>query len=211
MRYMLIAILLIGCSASASKKAVTDEGDVVILNSDGTWRYEGNAPTSHVDIATNNTKFKKSDNANFLLKSTKNDVAVWINTKQWNFKKSTSNEDAEYEFQLKGEDLYGMMISEGIEIAPESLTEIALGNAKNLAPNIAIIKREFRNVNGENVIYMEMQGTAQGIDFTYLGYYFSNRQGTTQLVTYTATSLVEKYRKDIDELLNGFATASLEL
>ena len=52
---------------------------------------------------------------------------------------------------------------------------------------------------------MEMEGTLQGTSFTYLGYYYSNETGTTQFITYTGTSLVKKYRSDIEDFLNGFS------
>lgn len=198
--------MLVSTSIYAATKAVTDEGSIVVLHSDGTWEYESRSPNTSDEIETNNRKFTRSSDNTFQVKSKKTDVVAWINPQKWIFKKATSNPEAEYEFQLKGEDLYGMMVSEGIEISPESLTQIAFENAKNVAPDIKIIKRERRNINGEDVIYMEMQGSTQGIYFTYLGYYFSNEKGTTQLIAYTATKLVTKYKKEIEGFLNGLST-----
>ena len=51
---------------------------------------------------------------------------------------------------------------------------------------------------------MQMNGTLEGINFTYLGYYFSSPKGTVQLITYTSSNLVNEYRKNLEELLNGF-------
>ena len=81
----------------------------------------------------------------------------------------------------------------------------ALENARAGAPNMKVTEKEYRNVNGISVIYMEMEGTLQGTSFTYLGYYYSNETGTTQFITYTGTSLVKKYRSDIEDFLNGFS------
>ena len=53
---------------------------------------------------------------------------------------------------------------------------------------------------------MEMEGTIQSIRFTYLGYYYSDSFGSTQYLTYTGSSLVQKYRQDIDNFLNGFTS-----
>jgi len=86
----------------------------------------------------------------------------------------------------------------------EELVKIALENAKSVAPNIKIKKQEYRVVNGNRVIYMEMEGILQGMKVTYLGYYFSNETGSTQYLTFTGSNLVNKYRKDIDNFLNGF-------
>ncbi|MCG8429266.1 MAG: hypothetical protein MI754_18090, partial [Chromatiales bacterium] len=144
--------------------------------------------------------------SSFSLKSTKNNSVFWINPKKWAFSKSDDgNEAAEYNFQLRGKDLYAMAITEEITIDIENLAQIALENAREAAPNARITKREYRIVNGNKVIFQQMEGTIQGINFTYLGYYYSNDTGSTQYLTYTATSLVSKYRTKINGFLNGFA------
>ena len=189
----------------ASKKATTDEGDVVVLNDDGTWVYENGRIENDIELAMNPLTFSKHSDSRFKLKSTKNNAAFWINPKKWSFKKNENgHESAEYTFEFKGSDLYGMVVTEQIEIKLEELVNIAIDNAKDVAPNMKIVKKEYRMVNNHKVIYMEMEGTVQSIKFTYLGYYFSDSSGTTQYLTYTGTNLVEKYRKNIDNFLNGF-------
>ena len=51
---------------------------------------------------------------------------------------------------------------------------------------------------------MEMKGTLQGIKFMYLGYYYSDDSGSTQFLAYTGSSLVGKYKSEINDFLNGF-------
>jgi len=51
---------------------------------------------------------------------------------------------------------------------------------------------------------IQMDGTTQGIRFSYYGYYFSNSNGTIQFVTYTSQNLLDNYVNDCEELLNGF-------
>ena len=84
------------------------------------------------------------------------------------------------------------------------MAQIALENAKKAAPDARIVKEEYRVVNGNKVIYLEMEGTIQGIKFKYLGYYYSGRSGSTQYLTYTGANLVGEYKKDIERFLNGF-------
>ena len=50
---------------------------------------------------------------------------------------------------------------------------------------------------------MQMEGTIEGMSITYYGYYFSNRNGTNQLMTVTSQNLFNAYRRDFDDLLNG--------
>ncbi len=99
-----------------------------------------------------------------------------------------------------------MVIAEGIQVEREALINLAISNARNAAPDVKVIEKEYRTVNGKKIIYMKMQGTIQSIKFTYLGYYYSDKTGSTQLLTYTASNLVEKYKPEIFDLLNGLVT-----
>ena len=200
-----LVVCLFSMALHASQRAVTDEGDIVILNDDGTWQFDDPAMVEAEEIPSNDQPFTKPDTSSFKLKSTRNNSEIWLNAKQWSFEKAKSNEAAEYQFVLKGNDLYGMFITEQIEIGMVSLTQIALENAKAGAPDMKVTKKEYRDVNGIRVIYMEMQGTLQDTSFTYLGYYYSNETGTTQFITYTGTSLVKKYKSEIEDFLNGFS------
>lgn len=205
-KYFFIVICAFSLMVHADQRAVTDEGEIVILKDDGTWVYEGSDTNQISEIPINDGVFEKSEESSFRIKSTKNNSEYWINPKKWDFAKAESKSEAEYQFKLKNGDLYGLAITEEIEIDVENLAQIALQNAKQVAPDARITKQEYRMVNGNKVIYMEMQGTIQGIDFTYLGHYFSNSSGATQYLTYTGTSLVKNYQSEIETFLNGFST-----
>lgn len=207
MKFVFTMFFIIICSVSyASQKAITDIGEEVILNDDGTWEYTSNSNQEKNEITTNKDIFQKPESSTFLLKSARNKSAYWIDSKKWNFKKATNNSEAEYEFQLKGGDLWGISISEGVTMPIETLVGIALENARAAAPDMKIIRQEYRMVNEIRVLYMEMKGTLQGINFTYLGYYYSDNSGSTQFLTYTGSSLVNKYKSEISDFLNGFVT-----
>ncbi len=201
-----LALTFIFSAAYAVQHAVTDSGSIVLLNDDGTWKLEANDADSPKAIEFNKKTFAKSNNQSFLLKSTKNSSSVWLDPKKWFFKRSDENGGiAEYKFQFKGSDLYAMLITEQIEINPENLTQLALDNAKKMALNANIISREYRVVNGTKLIKMRMNGSAQGTNFSYVGYYFSDKSGSTQLVVYTASNLVDRNAAEIEEFLNGFS------
>ncbi len=200
-----IFFVLLAATSYASQNAITDTGEEVILYSDGTWKYS-NEKQQTGKIEINRTKFEKPTSSTFKLKSTRNNTIYWINTNKWTFTKQVDNAASEYEFKLKDKDLYGMAINEEIEIPLESLANIAFENAREAAPDVKIMKQEYRIVNGIRVLYMVMAGTIEGMKVTYMGYYYSDTSGTTQLLTYTATNLVDKYRSEIDDFLNGFGS-----
>lgn len=203
------SILLIICvcslfTAQAQKKAVTELGEEVILYQDGTYEYVDEKEMVKGEIPINPEEFFKDDKSTFLIKSSKANFGFWLDPKKWSFKKSVTNPAAEYELMLKNGDMYGMIITEKIEIPIVTLRSIALENAKTVAPDINIVKQEYRIVNGSKVLLIQMEGAAQGIKFTYNGYYFSNSSGTVQFITYTAQNLFSEYKDVSEELLNGF-------
>lgn len=202
-----LTLLLLGLLtlnlAQAQKKAVTETGEEVILFDDGTWQYESEEELDESEISTNSKKFKKDKESTFLLKSSKLNVGIYLNPKKWSFKKATQNADAEYEVQLKGGDLYGMVITEKVEIPLETLKSIAIQNGKAVAPDLKVVKEEYRDVNGLKVLLLQMNGTMQGIKFSYYGYYYSNANGTIQFITYTSQNLIDSYKNKTEKLLNG--------
>jgi hypothetical protein len=188
----------------AQQRAVTDTGEEVILFTDGTWVYVEDHTTLADEIRENPRRYTRSNDATFLLKSSRVNHGVYLDTKLWSFTKSVDNADAEYELQLKGEDLYGMLITERIEIPLETLREVAVQNGRAVAPDLRIVDEEFRTVNGQRVLMMQMDGTLEGIKFSYFGYYCSGESGTVQFITYTSQNLLNSYRSTCEALLNGF-------
>jgi hypothetical protein len=76
-------------------------------------------------------------------------------------------------------------------------------NAKNASPDVKEIFSEYRIVNGIKVIYLELSGTVNGIKFSYAGYYFTNINGTVQLVAFTTQNAFPTIKPKLLELLNG--------
>lgn len=195
---------LVALLAQAQIKAITEDGEEVFLYDNGTWKYKDfKELEENQSLPINSIKFEKSEESTFQIKSKKNDMSFYFNPKKWTFQKAENNEDAEFELQYKEGDLYGMIITEAIEIPIETLQEIALENAQAAAPDAKIVNAEYRIVNGKKMLYMEIDGTIKGIKFSYVGYYYSNENGTTQYVTYTTQKLKSKYQQEIEVLLNG--------
>ena len=188
---------------TAQTHAVTDTGKEVLLYSDGTYSYVDADDAEAVSIPTNPEKFTKSKSASFLLKSKRMDVGFWLDPKIWSFGESRDNPDAEYEVVLKGEDLYGVIITEKIEVPLETLKNVAVDNARQIAPDIRIVEQEYRMVNGQKVLYLQLDGTMDGMKISYSGNFYSNSSGTVQFITFTAQNLVDEYRAASQQLING--------
>ncbi len=201
---LLLTALFCANLIQAQQKAVTETGEEVILFDDGSWKYQNEDLASDNEVPTNPKKFIKDKESTFLLKSSKLNVGIHLNPKIWSFKKATDNPEAEYELQLKDGDLYSMIITEKVEIPLKTLKSIAFDNGKAAAPDLRIVKEEYRNVNDLKVLLLQMNGTMQGIKFSYYGYYFSNSNGTVQFICFTSQNLLDTYKPEIEKLLNGF-------
>ncbi|MFT5892755.1 MAG: hypothetical protein ACI9Y7_002867 [Dokdonia sp.] len=206
MKKIIFALAFLGTlsTINAQQKAVTEVGEEVLLYENGTWKYANQEDEIATSVYVNTDPFYRSDDATFLLKSTKVDIGVWLDLTEWSFQKAQDNPEAEYELQLKGEDLYGMIIAEKLEIPIENLKEIALENGREAAPDLQVIQEEYRTVNGQKVLFLQLNGTLQGIKFTYYGYYYSSPSGTVQFITYTSQGLLNSYIEDCEKILNGF-------
>lgn len=202
--FILFFILLISRPLKAQLMAITDTGNEVYLYEDGTWRYVVDSLNFETEILFNEVDFFKDDSQSFLIKSSTTNTGIYINPKKWTFSKAAPNEDQEYNFELKNEDLYALLISERLKIPLENLKTIAFENAKAASSDIRITKEEFRKVNGLDILMLKMEGTISGLEITYCGYYYSDSSGTNQLITYTGSGLFDDYEQDIEEFLNGF-------
>lgn len=196
------SLLLLQYFSYSQTRAVTDKGEEVILNNDGTWKYANITPSYNTRLDT--PVMKKSTDATFLVKGQTVKYGVYIDPKKWTFKsEKQEGSSQEYTFSLKNEDAYAMVISERMELTQELVKSAAVENAKSVAPDVHITREETRKVNNQIVWLMEMQGTIQGVPFVYIGYYYVGKVGTIQFIAYTTQSLLKQYKAEMETLLNG--------
>jgi hypothetical protein len=200
-RSLLMASMIVVAAATALAqqpiKAKTETGKDVILNADGTWKYAElvTAPRVLVEVT-------KPGSAKKLFKSDRAKFGIWYDETKWHLS-SKATEPGRTEFDLLRGDGYATAIIEEIGIPLNSLKRIALDNAKQAAADAKIIFEEYRTVNGRQVLCLKIEGTIEEIPFRFYGYYYGGKEGTIQLLTFTGTSLFEKYESDFTSLLNG--------
>jgi hypothetical protein len=193
---VLFNLLLNDKALSQTLKAITEDGREVILYPDGTWEmYKKDGQLSYL--------YKKPLSSQKFVTDKHGIYNIWFNENKWELQKEHFNPDTSFEFTHKDGDVYAMIISERIVIPIETLKNIALMNAKNVAPDSKITFTEKRIVNGTEILCLQIEGTVQGMPFVYLGYYYGGDKGSIQVVTYTIQNLFKKYKNDMTDLLNG--------
>lgn len=199
-----IISLFWGIPAISQVKAITDQGEEVILFNDGTWKYAKQNNSEIQPINLNGTLFQKHPLSSFQVKSTKTSIGVWLNPQKWTFTKNNQGDVKEYDFKLKDADTYGFLITEKIYIPLENLRDIALENARKVAPDLQVLNQEFRIVNNLKVLMVIMTGTIQGMKITYLCYYYSDEKvGSIQFLAFTGQNLFNSMQPEMAEFLNG--------
>ncbi len=200
--------LLFSQMSQSQEIAVTTRGDSVVLYSNGYWDYYYNyinGEGTSEEIRMNSEPYEKPANSTIKINGMNDAYRIWYNDKAWRrIPPAELNPEADIALKLKDGDVYGMVIYEQLEIPMENLVDIALENGKNAAPDIRLVDREYRIVNNDTLVMMRMDGTTQGMKISYYSYYFSNENGSIQFHTFTGQNMIDKYLKEIEDLLNGF-------
>lgn len=185
--------------AQVPVRATTDDNRKVLLYPDGTWKYEGSDGRA-LSSASARARYR-APAATTKVSLLRGQATFSYNPAKW--RPTQSKDPDKTTFQHVNGDGYAMIIAERLEIPLQKLKEIAVANARQAAPNIKVILEEPVKVNGLDVVAMQMQGTIQGIDFIYYGYYRSSPQGSIQVLTYTGRNLFSEFKPDFEEFLNG--------
>ncbi len=193
---MSFMILFQGFAYSQDMRAKAENGREVLLKSNGTWEYADAAKPASPAGA-----FVKSEKATTSFTAKSGKVAVWFDPAKWSAKKSEDPNKAN--FANSEGDLYAVLIAERIGMSIEGLKEMALKNARNAAPDAEKIYEQNREVNGRNILCMQIKGTVEGIQFVYYSYYYAGKAGTVQLITYTSDNLFAESEAAMTEFLNG--------
>ncbi|MHC1725003.1 MAG: hypothetical protein AB9866_03085 [Syntrophobacteraceae bacterium] len=193
---LLVVTVLQGQAYSQDLRAKTGDGRQVVLKSDGTWKFMDAKPSEE-----SSGTYQRSESAKSVYNVKGGKVAFFFDPTKWIQKKS--DDPNKVTFEHREGDVYGMLIAERIAIPVSKLRELALKNAQTAAPDIKVVKEENRTVNGTNILCMQMDGTIEGINFTYFGYYYAGKSGTIQLLTYTSQNLFQESQPEMSEFLNG--------
>jgi hypothetical protein len=199
---LLLAALLLAPAAApqADLTATTADGRKVILRSDGSWKFtEAAKPAA---APANVPSFTRPATATARVELITGKAALAYDPKKW--RKDESDENNVTALVHSTGDGYAKIIAERIEMPLDAMRKVAISNARDAAPDMEVVRDEMRRVNGVDVLCLEMRGQVEGIPIVYFGYYYTGKEGSIQLLTYTGQNLIDEYQKDFEELLAGF-------
>ncbi len=196
---LLLLLAIFGATAAAAEMtATTAEGKKVTLHDNGTWSFAKGAQKEPAGSG----KYGRSTAATEKIDILRGKAAVFYDPLKWRNLKEP--EPGRFELTHKDGDAYALVIAERMQMSLESLRNIAINNAREAAPDIRVVAEEKRLVNGSDILLMQTAGTIQGMRIVYVGYYFTGKQGSVQVITFTGENLLDDFRTDLEEFLNGF-------
>lgn len=205
----LTAILTLTISQVFSQtNAITEKGDTVVLLDNGRWEFIENYRLSLLEpeavIETNPIAFSVPVTSRRVTKNFDGNYESWYNEKTWQeIDPKSINPIAEKAFASNDNEAYGMIIYEPLKITLESLQEIAVSNAKRTGENVKVIKSEYRTVNDQKILSMEMSAEVMGLSLNYIYYFANKEEGCLQFITFSAHNDVKKMKPMLFDLLNG--------
>lgn len=214
--FTIVALFYVPFS-QAQRIAITEKGEVVLLNANGTWRPQPKDSSFVISlnmdslntveaksIPQNLNKYESPRNATHLIKSKKVKVGLYINNKYWGVRRGEINEYSEYYFFNKVDDGYAQFYSEnttGLTLA--DLQKSILRSTRSEMTDAYIKMSEYRWVNGIKVICTNVIGTMNNFKSESLTYSFITEEGIVKLGIYNSQSKFEKYRELYENFLNG--------
>jgi hypothetical protein len=193
-----IAIFSTGTGFAQDIRATTDDGRKVLLKEDGSWKFHD---ASKLSRSKTSALYQKPEESTALFKAKGDKFMLWFDPVKWHQKKRADTDKTT--FVHKDGDVYAMVLAERFGMTLEALKDIAVKNAQNASPDVKVTYEKNRIVNGKTILCMKMEGTIEGVQFIYYGYYYADKAGIVQLITYTSQNLFPEYESEMTKFLNG--------
>jgi hypothetical protein len=199
--FLPVIALLFAFQAGAQVTAITEEGKAVLLFSNGTWRYlNDSVRVSTLDLP----HFAVPGKSTTLVKGKESRYELWYDAEKWKLLPDTVYKNSEYALEFYNGELIAMMITERMQVPLATIKEAAIGSFKKEGSECRIAEEQKIMVNGTEGLLLKIDALVDDIPVSYLNAYFSTREGTFQLITYTAYNLFDHHRNDMMEMISGF-------
>ena len=123
------------------------------------------------------------------------------------WKQAAPINDGEFALLHSSGDSHALVIAERIPVPLGSIQDIALANAQAADPNAKITFRNRRRVNGTDLYFLKIEANVDSVPMVYWGYFYAGENGTVQVVTYTAKTLLSEHEREFMDFLNGFVVS----
>jgi len=167
--------------------------------------------------------YKSQNNATITIpeKPKKEPYKLFLNSKKLNYNimydankwfVHQTNPEAYYEYKLEhiDKDVYVLVIPDEYYQTMSEFKEMIMENFNAAGSDVEVVLEETRNINGNEILALQVLATVQGLELKYYGYYFVNENfGTIQFIIYCHPTIFDQYEEDMTELLNSLKINNL--
>jgi hypothetical protein len=181
-------------------KASLQEKRTVILRPDGTWRYQEPPAKASEPIPT----YTRPGSSTMFVSGEQVPYGIWLNHTVWQRETTPPQSVVERRFTHTSGQAWAAVIAEPVQLSVEDVKAFVLASAKRHMPDATVVRQEHRMVNGHEVVFLQIDGTSNGVPHTYFTYDYAGEAGTVQVYTWSVSKALEQYERDMLNFLNGF-------
>tara|TARA_B110000977_G_C11072169_1_gene489897 strand:+ start:284 stop:1828 length:1545 start_codon:yes stop_codon:yes gene_type:complete len=207
-----------------AKVAIDSDDDIIIINESN---IETLTAESFIDvisgmiglhsevkkIATNNENAlldedklpltEKPSASDRIVKLNEDLFTISFNEQEWEVQSENFSEAGDLSLIGQG-DTFIQIISEGSELTYDYMEEFIFEYIKDVDTNSQIIGKGFREVNGINMLWLQVQAEVDGLKIIYYYHVFTGTQGSIQIMGWTTENLMDRRAELIDNFVSGF-------
>lgn len=206
----LLALIIVTAISpvAAQERAVTLDGDTVILKPDGSWLLlENYKPAANFANPKNpGTAVTKPEKATDYVSEAPKRYVLWYNEEIWQKIRSKQvNRQADVALKMIDRPAYATVIYERLQVPMDELPDAHFTNVKRMAVNAQQLSKGYRVVNGDTMATSKVKASPNETksNFVYRSYYYSNEQGSLQLHVFTSRRFYPELKAKLEGLLNG--------
>ena len=108
-------------------------------------------------------------------------------------------------FQLTNStgDLFVKVVTSRSQVSLDKIPDLELVSMQKADPKARIIDRRFEQVDGVRMGSFQVLATVSGVEFWYYTRYYSDANGTIEVIGHTASSLIQQAGPVLDQVLDG--------
>ena len=100
-------------------------------------------------------------------------------------------------------DLFVKVVTSRLQVSLDKVPDAELASTQKTDPKARIIDRRFEKVNGVRMGSFQMLATVSGVEFWYYTRYYSDANGTVEVIGYTASNPIQQLGPVFDQVLDG--------
>jgi hypothetical protein len=137
------------------------------------------------------------------------EYAIWLDETKW--KQKTTGATSEFRFSHVNGDIAANVVTDRIAMPTNMFWEALLKEAKQVDPNLRVISKEERIVNGRQILAVQFSVTIEGDLFRILGYYHGGSSGSIQAIAFAFDTTFANNIGEITDFLNGLEISDQEV